>query len=92
MTNLKMNYAEIPQQLTQELLLIIFKQKVLVNILKVMVCPMDLFVLIINNQIINVLIMKLDFVALNNNINVNNKIGLLGLIEMLLLDMVILKL
>ena len=92
MTNLKMNYAEILQQLTQELLLIIFKQKVLVNILKVMVCPMDLFVLIINNQIINVLIMKLDFVALNNNINVNNKIGLLGLIEMLLLDMVILKL
>ena len=92
MTNLKMNYVEILQQLTQELLLIIFKQKVLVNILKVMVCPMDLFVLIINNQIINVLIMKLDFVALNNNINVNNKIGLLGLIEMLLLDMVILKL
>lgn len=52
---------------------------------------MDLFVLIANNQILNVLITKLDIVALNHNINVKIKIGLLGSIEICLQDLVTLK-
>ena len=75
-----------------EQLKIIFKQKILGKYLKAMACLMDLFVLMINNQINNVMIMKLDFVVLNHNINVKIKTGQLGLIEIILQDMVILKL
>ena len=75
-----------------EQLKIIFKQKILGKYLKAMACLMDLFVLMINNQINNVMIMKLDFVVLNHNISVKIKIGLLGSIEITHQDMVILKL
>ena len=75
----------------QEQLMIIFKLKLLGKFLKAMEFQMDLFVLIANNQILNVLITKLDIVALNHNINVKIKIGLLGSIEICLQDLVTLK-
>ena len=75
----------------QEQLMIIFKLKLLGKFLKAMEFQMDLFVLIVNNQILNVLITKLDIVALNHNINVKIKIGLLGSIEICLQDLVTLK-
>ena len=89
---IKMNYVQNQQLLMQEPSKIIFRLKILENCSKVIVCLMDLFVLTINNQINNVKIMKLDIVVLNHNINVKIKTGQLGLIEIILQDMVILKL